>query len=218
MTTAAILPVKRFAHAKRRLSASLPADLRRSLAEAMVSDVLRALRRTGAIDEIVVVTAEPIASALASSQGARVVGDPQERGHSEAALLGIAALEDIDRVLLLPGDCPALAPSDIEAVLAAAPGAPSVVIVPDRHGTGTNALVLSPPSAITPAFGPDSRARHESAATAARLEHVVVAVDAFAMDVDTPEDLATVRDALVHARGTAASTRGLLGRIGPTGT
>lgn len=217
MTTAAILPIKRFANAKQRLAASLPADLRRSLAEAMVSDVLRALRRCQAIDQVVVVTAEPIASALATSQGAKVVPDPRERGHSEAALLGIAELEDVDRALLLPGDCPALAPADIEAVLAAAPPAPSVVVVPDRHGSGTNALLLSPPDVITPSFGPDSRARHEGGAAAARVEHVVLSVEAFAMDVDTPEDLTTLRDALAAARGTAASTRGLLGRIAPPG-
>lgn len=216
MTTAAILPIKRFARAKQRLSASLPADLRRSLAEAMVSDVLRALRRAPSIDDIVVVTAEPIAEALASSHGARVVLDAHERGHSEAAMLGIAALEDVDRVLLLPGDCPALAPDDIEAALAASPAAPSVTIVPDRHGTGTNALVLSPPDVISPSFGPDSRARHEGAAAAAQVAHVVVSIDGFAMDVDTPEDLATVRDALGAVRGTAASTRGLLGRIAPS--
>lgn len=218
MTTAAILPVKRFANAKQRLAASLPADLRRSLAEAMVSDVLRALRRADSIDEIVVVTAEPIAAALATSQGARVIGDPHERGHSEAALLGIAAVPDADRVLLLPGDCPALAPADVEEVLRAAPSAPSVVVVPDRHGTGTNALVLTPPDVMAPSFGPDSRARHEGAAAGAGVAHVVCAVESFALDVDTPEDLATVRDALQTARGTAASTRGLLGRISSTGT
>lgn len=217
MTTAAILPIKRFANAKQRLAASLPADLRRSLAEAMVSDVLRALRRAGTIDEIVVVTAEPIAAALATSQGAKVVGDPEERGHSEAALLGIAAVADAERVLLLPGDCPALGPADIEEVLSAAPPAPSVVVVPDRHGTGTNALVLTPPDVIAPSFGPDSRARHEAAAAAAGVAHVVCAVEAFALDVDTPEDLATVREALQTARGTAASTRGLLGRISAAG-
>lgn len=217
MTTAAILPVKRFANAKQRLAASLPADLRRSLAEAMVSDVLRALRRADSIDEIVVVTAEPIAAALATSQGARVIGDPHERGHSEAALLGIAAVPDADRVLLLPGDCPALAPADVEEVLRAAPSAPSVVVVPDRHGTGTNALVLTPPDVMAPSFGPDSRARHEGAAAGAGVAHVVCAVESFALDVDTPEDLATVRDALQTARGTAASTRGLLGRISSTG-
>lgn len=217
MTTTAVLPVKRFAHAKQRLAASLPADLRRSLAEAMVSDVLRALRRCGAIDEVIVVTAEPIAAALASSHGAKVVGDPHERGHSEAALLGIASASAADRVLLLPGDCPAQAPADIIGVLEAAPPEPSVVIVPDRHGSGTNALVLSPPGVMAPAFGTDSRRRHEEAAAAARVEHVVVDIAGFAFDVDTPEDLAGVRDALAEARGTAASTRGLLGRIASAG-
>lgn len=218
MTTVAILPVKRFANAKQRLAASLPADLRRSLAEAMVADVLRALRRTSAIDEIVVVTAEPIAAALATSQGAKVVPDPEERGHSEAALLGIAAVPDAARVLLVPGDCPALAPADIDDVLRCAPPAPSVVVVPDRVGSGTNALLLTPPGVMAPSFGPDSRARHEGAAAGAGVAHVVADVQGFALDVDTPEDLAAVRDALQTARGTAASTRGLLGRITATGT
>ncbi|MBJ7332093.1 MAG: 2-phospho-L-lactate guanylyltransferase [Solirubrobacteraceae bacterium] len=214
MSTAAILPVKRFSHAKQRLSASLPADLRRSLAEAMVSDVLRALRRTPAIDEIIVVTAEPIASALATSQGARVVPDPEERGHSEAALLGLAAVSDeTTRALLLPGDCPALAPADIEAALAAAAAGPSVVVVPDRHGNGTNALVLTPPTAMAPSFGPGSRLRHEELAADAGAACVTVEIEAFTLDVDTPEDLAALRTALETARGTAASTRGLLGRI-----
>ncbi len=35
-----------------------------------------------------------------------------------------------------------------------------MTIVPDRHGTGTNALLLAPPQAIAPAFGPGSCERH----------------------------------------------------------
>ena len=71
--------------------------------------------------------------------------------------------------------------------------APDVVIVPDRHGTGTNALLLRPPTAIAPAFGPGSRERHQSAAEAAGVDHAVVRLPSLELDVDTPEDLAALR-------------------------
>ena len=67
----------------------------------------------------------------------------------------------LERVLLVPGDCPALDPPSSTSCSAGATSAPDVVIVPDRHGTGTNALLLTPPDAIAPSFGPGSRERHE---------------------------------------------------------
>ena len=49
-----------------------------------------------------------------------VVHDPVEAGQSAAALRGIdAALErGAERVLLVPGDCPALDPDEVSALLA----------------------------------------------------------------------------------------------------
>ena len=67
----------------------------------------------------------------------------------------------------MPGDCPALDPREVDELVAGALSAPDVVIVPDRHGTGTNALLLAPPDAIAPSFGPGSRERHEEAAAEA---------------------------------------------------
>ncbi len=78
-----------------------------------------------------------------------------------------------------------------------------VVIVPDRHGTGTNALLLTPPDAIEPAFGPGSFARHrELAGTAGVAE-----LPSLTLDIDTPEDLAT----LLAGSAGAPRTRALLG-------
>ncbi len=60
MRAVAVLPVKRFADAKQRLSTGLAPGTRRALAEAMLTDVLVALRRTVGLDVVVVVTAERV--------------------------------------------------------------------------------------------------------------------------------------------------------------
>ena len=157
--TLAILPVKRFGIAKVRLGDELSGGTRRALAEAMVTDVLMALRRTSRVSEVVLVTSEPAAEAIGRGYGANVLVDDREDGQSAATLIGIAyALEaGIPRVLLVPGDTPALDPAELDALLDRPATGRSVVVVPDRHGTGTNALLLTPPDVIEPAFGPDSR-------------------------------------------------------------
>ena len=213
MRAVAVLPVKRFADAKQRLSTGLAPGTRRALAEAMLTDVLVALRRTEGLDEVVVVTAEPVAEALALGYGARVVSDTREAGQSPAAQLGLDAVEGADVVLLVPGDCPALDPTQLTALLQSVEPAPSVVLVPDRHGTGTNGLLLHPPSAIEPSFGPGSRDRHTALAEEAGASLRVEEMPSLVLDVDTPDDLAAMRDALERSRGGAAHTRGLLRRL-----
>jgi 2-phospho-L-lactate guanylyltransferase len=213
--TYAILPVKRFAVAKARLGDDLSAGTRRALAESMVTDVLMALRRTTAIDEVLIVTSEPAAEAIGHGYGATVLADHDEEGQSAATLIGIEhALErGAGRVLLVPGDCPALDPAQLTELLDAPAIGPSLTIVPDRHGTGTNALVLVPPDVIEPAFGEDSRARHEQAAAAAGVPCTVVDVPTLLIDVDTADDLTALRRLLAEHRGGAAHTRGMLSRL-----
>lgn len=216
MKTVAVLPVKRFAEAKQRLGERLGGGSRRALAEAMVSDVLTALRRAQRVDEVVVVTAEHSAEALAHAHEAHAIGDPAEPGHSAAAAHGVAwALQrGATRALLVAGDCPTLNPRELDELLAPTAAGPQVIVVPDRHGTGTNALVLSPPAAIRPSFGPGSRARHEQAAHEAGAEYLVAEPRTLLLDVDTAGDLDALAAALAASTGGAAHTRGLLVRLG----
>jgi len=213
--TYAILPVKRFTGAKARLGGDISVGTRRALAESMVTDVLMALRRTDAVDGVFVVTSEPTADAIGRGYGATVLVDDVEEGQSAATLIGIdhALEQGAGRVLLVPGDCPALDPGELGELLEREVVEPSVTIVPDRHGTGTNALVLTPPDVIEPAFGPDSRARHEALAQAAGVPCEVVHVETLAIDVDTADDLEALRVALANRRGGAAHTRGMLSRL-----
>ena len=91
MRTAAVLPVKRFDSAKQRLGEAVGATERRALTAAMLEDVLAALGRVAGLDDVIVVTAEDRAVALATAAGAHVVADRDEAGQSIAAELGLDA-------------------------------------------------------------------------------------------------------------------------------
>ncbi len=216
MATLAILPVKNFDSAKQRLAAEMPPGVRRALAQAMCADVLLALRRSQRVDAVVVVSGELDASALASGHSVEVIDDPDDAGQSAAARRGIARAVErgFERVVLVPGDCPALDPGELDALLERAEGLEkTVVIVPDRHGAGTNALVLAPPAIIDTAFGVGSFARHRDRARAAGVDPVVDEVPSLGLDVDTPEDMAVLREALGTARTVAPNTRGMLRQL-----
>jgi 2-phospho-L-lactate guanylyltransferase len=219
MRTAAILPVKSFARAKQRLGASVADALRLALAQAMVADVLLALSRARAIECTIVVTCEQSVALAAGELGAIVVPDDAESGQPAAAGLGVrrALDEGFERVLCVPGDCPALDPAELDALLGAAPSpterarrARSVVIVPDRHGTGTNGLLLAPPDAIAPSFGPGSCERHRALALDAGIEARLARPASLLLDIDTGADLAELRTRLAALDGGATRTRAVL--------
>lgn len=214
MRTAAILPIKTFAQAKQRLRQDLSPHDRRALVEAMFADALVALGRVGSLDRVIVVSGDRAAQRIAIGYGAYVVED-DERGHNSAATQGIRALldEGIERALLVPGDCPLLSADDLNALLDHPAGQRSALIVPDRHGTGTNALLLTPPDVLAPSFGPDSCRRHLADASAANISAEVVELDSLALDVDTPDDLDALRDRLASSHGGAAHTRGMLNQL-----
>jgi 2-phospho-L-lactate guanylyltransferase len=210
--TLAILPVKRFQLAKQRLSAELSPEFRGDLAEAMVADVLCALSACERVEATLVVTNEARVTELASQWGAEAVPDPHESGQSAAAAIGLAraVAGGFDRALLVPGDCPALDPTELDGLLGDSRTGASVVIVPDRHGIGTNGLLLTPPNALMPTFGPGSCRRHRERAAAAGAACRVAQIPSLLLDVDTPRDLDALREALEIRGGHAERTRAVL--------
>lgn len=214
MRTAAILPIKSFDQAKQRLRHELAAHDRRALVEAMFADALVALGRVQTLERIVVVSGDRVAQRIAAGYGATVIED-DERGHNTAATRGIETLREdgIERALLVPGDCPLLSPTDLNLLLTHPAGERSALIVPDRHGTGTNALLLTPPDVLAPSFGPDSRRRHLADASAAGVPAEIVELDSLGLDVDTPDDFDALRRTLAGTHGGAAHTRGMLNQL-----
>lgn len=212
MRTIAILPVKSFNAAKQRLAGMLGAGTRQALAQAMFSDVLTALRHVPGLDAVAVVTSDRVAEAAALGERVQVLRDTEQAGQSAATLIGIryAQAAGYERVLLVPGDTPLVDPQDVSRLLGVEA---AVAIVPDRHGTGTNALLISPPDAIAPSFGPGSFERHVVAARAAAVGYSIERVPGLMFDVDTPDDLADLSAELDGRRGKAPSTRGALRQL-----
>jgi 2-phospho-L-lactate guanylyltransferase len=208
----AVLPVKRFAEAKRRLASGIDDERREAVVAAMLDDVLEAIGEARSIERTIVVSDEARAAASADMAGAEVVPDPLEGGHPEAALAGIARAEQLGAgcVALLPGDCPLLDPRELDRLLTGLP-AHYAAIVPDRHGTGTNALVLTPPQAIRPAFGEGSCARHVAAARKAGVPFAVEEMASLALDLDTPADVVALTRELAARPNRARRTAKALG-------
>jgi len=205
----AAVPIKALAAAKTRLAPVLSAAERAALAAELLRSVLQALADSGVISATAVVSPDPAALALA--RGAGAVGLPEQTGDLNAALeqaRGWALAGGAETLLVLLGDLPVLRGADI-AALAEIAGDPIregavVVIAPDRHGQGTNALLLRPPDAIPFTFGAGSYRRHFQAAAARGAEIMVYRSPGTGFDLDTPEDLAVLQTRFIAAGGPPA--------------
>jgi 2-phospho-L-lactate/phosphoenolpyruvate guanylyltransferase len=212
--TTAIVPVKGLSDANGRLNGTLAADERYRLAEALFLDLIVKLPRSRCIDDILVVTADPSVARQARWFGHKVLEQKSDEGHSEAAAAGArAAMADgAARVVMLPVDCPTLDVEELDAHVGRSHR--TALIVPDRHGTGTNALVLAPPDVFLPVFGPDSCGRHVSRARASGISFALEALESLAMDLDTPEDMSLLRDRLLLDPQPAPRTAEVLWELG----
>ncbi len=215
MRPAAILPVKRFGSAKQRLGEVLGSGSRAAVAAAMFADVLSALERSQMLQAIVVVSGDPEVADIVAGRDVILIEDMTEKGQSNAARAGLAraASLGLDRAALVPSDCPLLEPGELEELFVRAAGGADVVIVPDRHDTGTNALVIDPAGPFEPQFGPGSCQRHVDQAEARRLSCAIERPPSLTIDVDTADDLLALGIALEESHGRAPRTRGVLRQI-----
>src|SRR3954469_7657980 len=212
--TTAIVTVKGLSAANGRLNGLLSEDERNQLAEALFLDLIVKLPRSRCIDDVLIVTADASIARQARWFGHQVLLQESDEGHSEAASAGARAAmaNGAKRVAMLPVDCPMLDTSELDAHIGRSPR--TVLIIPDRHGTGTNGLVLAPPDVFLPAFGPDSCARHVSRARASGISFALEEVRSMGIDLDTREDYVLLRDRLLLDPQPAPRTAKVLWELG----
>lgn len=187
----AIVPVGSLDGAKSRLGEVLDAEERLDLTLRLARATIGAAVAAEQVDDVLVITPDETVRSLALELGARpILQRDNGLNHGLVAARGEAIAAGAVAILILPIDLPDVTPAAIDAVAATLeePQRPLVAIVPDRHGRGTNALLIAPPDAIDLCYGGASAIAHQAAARAvgARL---VVLDGPLTLDLDTPDDL-----------------------------
>jgi 2-phospho-L-lactate/phosphoenolpyruvate guanylyltransferase len=186
----AILPVKSPRNAKQRLTGFLAVEQRETLAWALYRQTLAALCQAEGIDRVVVATSDAKIAEHARNSGALVFEEEEQVSHSasaDAACLRAMQM-GASTVLLVPIDVPTVTPADFSQLAASA--RPGLIVVPSSDGTGTNALVRTPPDCIASRFGPGSFRAHLDQAIAKGVSADVLRLPGLMFDIDTPEDVA----------------------------
>ena len=195
MTLWAIVPVKPLQRGKSRLAGALSADERAHLNQVLLEHTLTTLNQIDEVEQVLVVSPDPQALTIARAHGARTV---REDGapHLNTALTRATVVSKVyatSSVLILPADLPLISRTDIQTLIQQASPPPAVVIAPDRHKKGTNALLISPAGLIEYDFGEDSFQRHCERARQAGARLEIVDLPSLGLDLDLPEDLELVR-------------------------
>jgi len=186
----AILPVKSPQNAKQRLKGFLAVEQRETLARMLYQQTLSALCQAEGIDRVVVATSDAAVAEHAETSGALVFEEHEQVSHSvsaDAACLRAMQM-GASTALLVPIDVPTVTPTDFSRLAASA--RPGLIVVPSSDGTGTNALVRTPPDCIESRFGPGSFRAHLDQALSKGLPADVLRLPGLMFDIDTPEDVA----------------------------
>ncbi|HET6595000.1 MAG TPA: 2-phospho-L-lactate guanylyltransferase [Anaerolineales bacterium] len=195
MTLWAIVPVKPLRRGKSRLASALSEDERTELNRSLLQNTLKTFAEVREVEEVLVISRDPQVLAIARQYGARTVREDGQPGLNTALKRAtvIAQVYATRGVLILPADLPLVTREDVLTLIERAGEAPTVVIAPDRHGTGTNALLVSPAGLIEYDFGENSFQSHCQRAQEAGARVEIVNLPTLGLDLDLPEDLELVR-------------------------
>lgn len=185
---AAALPVRSFASGKARLAPALPLAARQALIVDLLAHVVAVLQQSAVIDVLAVVSDEVAVQDWARAR--QLEGVPSEgpglRMATGAACRWAQARQAQALLVVLP-DLPLLTIEDVRSLVGLRQNG-GIVLAPDRHGSGTNAILLQPPDLMPTAFGPRSLAQHLALADERDVAVRIVERRGWGFDLDTPED------------------------------
>jgi 2-phospho-L-lactate guanylyltransferase len=208
----AVVPVKPFHLAKRRLTPVLDAPERARLARLMFEDVLDAVTASRKVlAGTLALTADEKAAEIARRRGVRVIAEGPPSGLSAAIRQAIRCLAAAPRdgMLVVPADLPHLTPAAIEQVVLQLEGPEAVSLVPALEDGGTNLIACRPAGVVLPHFGTQSFARHVAAARRAGIAPAILESSDLGRDIDRPHDLESFL-----SLGTATRTHAFLSGLG----
>lgn len=195
----AVVPYKGAANPKRRLASELSQKERVGLVHAMLHDVLGELVSSGFFDEIVLVSRAIDAPDIANQYGITFFRD-RSSNLPDALIDASHWLREehaVQTVFIVPGDVPLINKQDLDTAISQHD---AVTIIPDQFDIGTNGLLCTPPNAFQYVFDGKSFAPHLEAASKENLNPTALRLDSFALDIDTPKDIFSIRNASKNTR------------------
>jgi 2-phospho-L-lactate guanylyltransferase len=199
LSVTAIIPVKPLRQGKSRLAGVLTEEERLNLSQRMLLQTLEVLENMPEVGCVLVVSRDPAVARLAGEHGAIPIFEESTTGLNlalEQASRTAKQFYPQQSTLVLPVDLPLIDAAGLRLIIEHDPGPPGVVIVPDRHHTGTNALLVNPPGWMGYSFGPGSFGKHCEMAKTTGAELVILEIPSLALDLDLPEDLNYYQDRL----------------------
>ncbi len=197
MSLWAIVPIKPLRRGKSRLAGVLTEDERTFINYTMLENTLKALKATPEVDNVLVVSRDTSALALARDFHAKTLQEDSSSGNLNMALRRatvVAQIYSALTVLVLPGDLPLLTSESIQSIIRMGTNPPVVAIAPDRRHDGTNALLINPAGLIDYQFGPGSFYRHKEQAEKFNVRVEICELPEFGLDLDLPEDLLLLQE------------------------
>lgn len=183
--TMIIVPMKDPEASKTRLSNTLNGSARTGLVRLLYRRTLEFLGPFADRPDIAlaVVTGSQAAADMATQHGVQVIPEPAGATLSGALELAAAQAEKwgFDRICIIPADLAAPSTKDLDRIL----DMDGDVVVCPAQDRGTNALLISPPTAICLHYGPQSAVHHIKAAEHAGLRSQVLPCESFRFDIDT---------------------------------
>jgi 2-phospho-L-lactate/phosphoenolpyruvate guanylyltransferase len=201
---ALLIPVKELARAKQRLTDELSTEARVALADALWQDFFEVVTATTGIDRVFVVTLEVRVLERARELGWETIHESYQISESDSVDFASRVCEDrgVTSLLRLPVDLPWIEPGDIHALFEQVSAKPSCVIVPSRDGTGTNALLRTPPTLFRSRFGPGSFEKHLAEAAQAKAVVTKLRNPRIEVDIDDTADLALINTTQIRGQRT----------------
>ena len=195
MSLWAIVPVKPIRRGKSRLAGVLSEEERTELNTFLFENTMHALVNVNRIDQILVISRDPSVLSIARQYKTRTLQEDSSSNLNLALKLAtrMAQIYETRELLILPADLPLITSDEINQMLDLSGNPPEMIIAPDRHSSGTNALYINPIGDIKYHYGPDSYQLHimDAEEHGFLVKKQITACLGF--DLDLPEDLEIFR-------------------------
>ncbi len=191
MSLWALIPVKPFSSGKSRLAKVLTEKERRVLIRKLLQHTISTLQSIEIIKATMVISSDREILDLSQQSGCEVLVEEEPFGLNEAINQAASVIERFNgkRMLIIPADLPNLTCEVVRQLLALAGDPPEMIISPDRHEKGTNALYVDPIGMLQFRFGSNSFHKHLENARTKEMKVKIYQSNEFAFDLDSPADL-----------------------------